>query len=106
MIGFVCIFEFFMIFAFANIHPIFKLHQAHDYYVVSLKHITNMFMHGLDLTKKIVSGIHGDTELGVLKNLIFLIIIHVVCIIKFCHVVVGFVCIFEFFVMSFAFGVS
>jgi hypothetical protein len=37
MIGFVCIFEFFMIFAFAKIYPILKLHQAHNYYVVFLK---------------------------------------------------------------------
>jgi hypothetical protein len=106
MIGCVCIFEFFMIFAFANIYPIFKLHQAHNYYVVFLKHITNMFVHGLDLTKRIVSGIHGHMELGVLRNLIFLIIMHVGIIIKFFHVVVGFVCIFEFFMMFFAFVVS
>ncbi len=83
MIGFVCIFEFFMIFAFANIYPIFKLHQDHNYYVGFSKHITNTFSHGLDLTKRIVSGIHGHVELRVLRNLIFLIIMQVGVIIKF-----------------------
>jgi hypothetical protein len=106
MIGFVCTFEFSMIFAFANIYPIFKLHQAHNYYAVFLKHITNTFMHGLDLTKRIVSGMHGHMQLGVLRNLIFLIIMQIGVIIKFCHVVVGFVCIFEFFMMFFAFVFS
>lgn len=44
MIGFVCIFEFFTIFAFANIYPIFKLHQAHNYYVV-FKKINHKHVH-------------------------------------------------------------
>lgn len=70
------------------------------------EHITNTFMHGLDLTKRIVLGIHGHMELGVLRNLIFLIIMQVGVIIKFCHVVAGFVRIFEFFMMLFAFVFS
>ncbi len=63
-------------------------------------------MHGLDLIKKVLSSIHGHMELRVLRNLIFLIIMQVGVIIKFCHVVVGFVWIFEFFMMFFAFVFS